>query len=155
MSAAATWSTKATPLVRVVGCVVFTLGVLCIVHAAVTLALGGGAWTLPAYTCLALAGLLVCLRILREWRYPTHILHWDTEVDAFRVHAIPGIMDLMHAWHGPAWVTLSLRRRAQDARPVRLVIWKSTVPSPYWSELVLRTQVGGSREQGHQNKENP
>src|SRR5690606_40546294 len=72
--------------------------------------------------------------------YPYATL-FRSEVDAFRVHAIPGIMDLMHAWHGPAWVTLSLRRRAQDARTVRLVIWKSTVPSPYWSELVLRTQV--------------
>ena len=154
MSAAATWSTKATPMASVAGAAVLTLGIFCIVHAAVTLALGGAAWNAPAYACLLLAACLVARRLHREHRRGACTLYWDAAEGALRITAVAGRLELTHAWHGVGWVTLELRPQVPSGRAVRLVVWKSAIPAPLWSELALRIQAGPAGS-SHQNKENP
>ena len=153
MSATAAWSTKATPLAGVAEAVVFTLGVFCIVHAAITLALGGAAWNLPAYACLLLTALLAVVRLMR--RRTAHALRWDAIGGSFRIADVPGGLVLTRVWYGAGWVTLGLRPAEAPGRMLHLVIWKSTIPAPLWNELVLRTQAHPLREASHQNKENP
>lgn len=151
----ATWSTNATPLVRVGGAVVHILGLSCIVHAAVTLALGGAAWNLPAHACMGLAGLLAMLHLHRLSRHPTHPLHWDAAAGGFRVAGRSGPMALVHAWHGAGWMTLRLRPHDSMGPAIHMVVWKSATPAPLWSELALRIEAGPGGEGRHQNKENP
>lgn len=155
MSAAAAWSTQATPLAGVAGAAVLTLGAACIVYTAITLALGGAAWSLAAWFCLFGTGLLVALRLARERRRVVHLLHWDPGSGCFRSSQHPGELVLTHIWRGPAWVTLRLHSQAPHQGPMHLVIWKSAVPPPLWSELALRIQAQPCCRGGHQNKENP
>lgn len=132
-----------------------TLGTLCIVHAAVTLALRGASWNLSAYSCLLLAVLLLVFRLVREGGCGARTLYWDRAATGFRMDALPGIMELTHVWRGPAWVTLRLQPRAEPGPFVHVVVWKSAVPAPLWSELALYTQASAFRGNGHQNKEAP
>jgi len=155
VSDAATWSTRATPLAAVAGAVVLTLGAFSIVFAALTLALGGAKWNIPAYACLALTACLVVLRLGREHRRNTFCLSWCPEDAGFRVAGLPGRLDVLRVWQGPGWVTLGLRHQAAAKREWRLVVWKSTIPAPLWSELALRIEAGPLRGKRHQNKENP
>lgn len=155
MSAAATWSTEATPLARVAGAVVHILGLLCIVHAAVTLALGGAAWNLPATFCLGLGALLGLLQALRRARRAPHTLVWDAVRGCFVMSGRPQGMALIHAWHGSGWMTLRLRPLDAGGPAYHAIIWKSAVPAPLWSELALRVEAGRSGGTRHQNKENP
>lgn len=155
MSAAATWPTKATPLAGVAGPAVHSLGVLCVVHAAITLALWGAAWGFCAYACMGLAALLCALRLRHIGRDPHSVLLFDPSDGLFRIRGSATPLTLTHAWHGPGWMTLRLRPRDIVVPAIHLVIWKSAVPAPFWSELALRAEAGLSRAIRHQNKENP
>ena len=135
MNATAAWSTQAAPLAGVAGAVVLTLGVFSLVTAAVTLALGGAAWNFPAYACLVLAGGLVALRLHRSRRQVTPTLTWDSAQREFRLAGTPDRLTLLRVGRGPAWVSLVFQPHSAPQRPVRLVLWKSVIPAPSWSEL--------------------
>lgn len=162
MSAAATWSTEMAPRARAVGVVLYAIGVVSVVHAAVTLALGGAAWNVPAHACMGLAGLLVIFRLHRSLRYRAGALRWDAGAGVFRLSGYSAPMQLVHAWQGAGWTTLKLRPHASADpgrhavnRDVHVVIWKSAVTPSSWSELALRIAAAPSGEERHQNKENP
>lgn len=154
MNASTAWSTQAAPLAGIAGAAVFSLGVVCIVHAAVTLALGGAAWNLPAYACMALAALLAVVHSVRAHHRHSGTLYRDAD-GGYRLSGHAGVLALVRVWLGPAWVTLRLKPQALHDRPVHVVLWKSAIPSPLWSELVLQVQAGPPRRNRHQNKENP
>jgi len=143
------------PLAGVAGPVVLVLGVLCIAHAAITLALAGAAWNLPAHACLGLAAALAVSRLLRERRRMVHTLRWDNGRACFRIHPNAPELALTHMWQGPGWVTLKLRPRLASGPVLHLAVWKSAIPAPLWSRLALCAQAGALWEAGHQNKENP
>lgn len=155
MSDTATWSTQATPLAAVAGAVVLTLGAFSLVFAALTLALGAAPWNLPAYACLVLTACLVVLRLRREHRLQACFLSWRPDGAGFRIAGMAGPLELQRVWQGPGWVTLGLRHQGPSDRVLRLVVWKSNIPAPLWSELALRIQAGPFRGNSHQNKENP
>jgi hypothetical protein len=58
-------------------------------------------------------------------------------------------------WQGAAWACLALRPRNAAGPVIRVVVWKSVVSPPSWSELSLRIQASLLLESRHQNKENP
>jgi hypothetical protein len=156
VSATATWSTKAAPAGVVGGSVALVLGMLSIVHAAVTLALGGAAWNFPALACMALAAVLAALRVRRLLRNTACTLQWDPS-RGFHVSGVATDLRLERVWRGPAWLTLGLRTADADGGAIiRHVIWKSAMPAPLWSELALRIQSEAAREDPHppQNKDN-
>lgn len=155
MNTSAAWSTQATPLSSVAGAVMFTLGTFSIVIAALTLASGGAAWNLPAYACLALAACLVLVRLYRERHRSALLLSWNPAEGGFCVAGLSGNPVLTRVWSGPGWVTLGLSHQAPSNRAVRLVVWKSAIPAPLWSELALRIEAAQLHGNGHQNKENP
>lgn len=155
MNATAAWSTHAAPLAGVVGAVVLTLGVFSLVTAAVTLALGGAAWNLPAYACLVLAACLVALRLYRDCRQAVQTLNWDPAQREFRLAGTTDRLTLLRVGSGPAWVTLVFHAHSAPGRLVRLVLWKSVIPAPSWSELALCIEAVQVRGECHQNKENP
>lgn len=154
MSSVSAWSTRATPLAGIAGPAVFTLGLFCLVHAAVTLALGGAAWHLPAYACMALAALLAAVRLVRARRRFAGMLRQDAD-GRFRLSQKPGVWTLTRVWRAPAWVTLRLQPETAGGRAIHVVVWKSAVPPPLWTELALRIQTRAPRRDSHQNKENP
>lgn len=155
VSVAATWSTQATPITVVAGGAMLVTGVLCLTHAALTLAHGGAPWGFPAYACLFLVACWLVLRLARQWRRPAVQLYWDASVGAFGVSGTATPLELTQVWRGPAWLTLALCPPGGSRRPLYLVVWKSSVSPPLWSELLLRIQTGGGGRKGHQNKENP
>lgn len=155
MSATAAWFAKATPIASVAGAVVLALGIVSIVHAAITLALQGAAWNFFAYACLSLAGVLALSRLRAVLRRTGTLVFWDTGAGAFRVAGVREPLTLHRAWRGAAWVTLELRPQAPRGRTQQLVIWKSAMPAPLWNELVLRVQAARSVGNSHQNKERP
>jgi len=152
---AAAWSARATPIACVAGAAVFSLGVISLVHAAVTLALQGAAWNFSAWSCLVLAALLVAVRLRRERGRAVRTLYWNPGSGGFRVDGIAGDLALTRVWYGAGWVTLGLRSHAPKARALQLVIWKSAMPAPLWNELALHLLAGAFRGNSHQNKESP
>ncbi|MFT0850695.1 hypothetical protein VRY85_07920 [Achromobacter sp. F4_2707] len=155
MSETATWSTQATPLASVAGAVVLTLGAFSIVFAALTLALGGAPWSFSAYACLALTAVWVALRLHRAYHHKAYNLSRCPGGTGFFVQGVAERLELAYVWQGPGWVTLGLRYQAPPHRVLRLVIWKSAIPAPLWSELALCIEAGPLQENSHQNKENP
>src|SRR5690606_5972969 len=155
VSVQATWSTKATPLAVVAEAVVLTLGVFSLVLTAERLALGEASWHPAATVILLLAACLVALRLYRRRLASPSSVSWCPRSRGFCVAGIPGVMALVHVWRGPGWVTLGLRHEATPGRVLQMVVWKSAIPAPLWSELVLRLETGLQRGSSHQNKENP
>lgn len=134
---------------------VLTLGAFSMVFTALTLAFGGAPWNLPAYACLVLTAAGVAVRLRREHHRKSYNLSRCSGGAGFFVQGVAERLELAHVWQGPGWVTLGLRHAAPSNRVLRLVIWKSAIPAPLWSELALRIEAGPLRENSHQNKENP
>lgn len=155
MSVAATWSSKATPLAVVLGAAMLALGVSSVVHAALMLAHGGRAWGAAAYACVVLAGMLPCIRLRRDLRQGGLTLMWDSHHGAFRNPGLADPYQLKKVWRGPGWVTLGVTCNESCGRVLYLVVWKSSVSSPLWSELPLRLEAAAGRRDRQQNKENP
>lgn len=151
----ATWSTEATPLARIAGAVVFTLGAFSVVSAALLLA-GGRYLAYPAaLACLFLTAVFAVLYVRRIHRRLPVFLSWCARSESFFVAGMSVPLELLRVWHGPGWVTLGLRHPATPHKVIRLVVWKSAVPAPLWSELALCLEVGARRRNGYENKENP
>lgn len=157
MSATATWSTKAAPMAAAVGSVVLILGLLCIVHAALTVALGGRAWNASAYLCMIFALVLAGLRVRRGRTRAVRRLSWDAAGACFRLSSFHGELVLSRVWYGLGWVTLGLRARTPtgEGKLRHVVIWKSAIPAPLWNELALRIHAAPERAKRQENKENP
>lgn len=134
---------------------VLALGVTCIVHTALTLALAGAAWGPSAYTCMGLAVLLALLRAFKAGRRKAYVLHWDAGRAYFCIPPDFPELLLTHVWRGPGWVTLRLRPSVSAGPTLHLVVWKSSIPAPLWSQLALCVHAGALGKNGRQNKENP
>ena len=147
MSEKATWSTEATSLARVAELVVLTLGSFSLVSAALLLTLGREFSRPAALFCLALTAVFVVLRIRRMRRRHPFLLSWCSHTKGFLLAGMPGTLQLLRVWQGLGWVTLGLRHPAAPHKVLRLVVWKSAVPAPLWSELVLRIEECAAGEQ--------
>ncbi|HLT99227.1 MAG TPA: hypothetical protein VKZ70_05765 [Burkholderiaceae bacterium] len=154
MSGQATWSTRSTPGARIAEVLLLTLGVFSIVVAAIRLTLGPE-WHPAATAILSLAALFVGLRLHRSRLSSPLSLSWCPAACNFRVAGRSDGLHLVRVWQGPGWVTLGLRPDAEPQRVLYLVVWKSAVPAPLWSELILLIETSLQRRISHQNKENP
>lgn len=153
MNGQVTWSTRASPGASVAEALVLTLGVFSIVVAAIRLILGND-WHPVATAILLLAALLVWLRLRRSRLRPPIFLSWCPTNCNFRVAGRSDGLHLVHVWQGPGWVTLGLRPDEDPRRVMHMVVWKSAVPAPLWSELILLVETSLQRRNSHQNKEN-
>jgi hypothetical protein len=93
---------------------------------------------------MALAAALPCLRFRRELRQQSIILTWDTAQGGFRNIQRTRPYELKEYWRGWKWVTLGVEC-PDSGRLLYLVVWKSSISPPLWSELALRLEAGGSR----------
>jgi len=133
----------------VVGAVLLVPGLLSIVYAVLVLAHGGAAWGMPAYACMVCAVALACLRLWRDLRSQSITLSWDPAHGAFHSLELARPYELKRVWRAWGWVTLAVASPCAPGRILYLVVWKSSVSPPLWSELALRLEAGASRLDRH------